>query len=70
MLENEAAFRKYFLNNALTIIKICKGGKGIILSAETNRRIFMRSPLDVMQIGQLMGLNQEQARKSIKENCS
>lgn len=51
MLENEAAFRKYFLNNCLTLIKICKGGKGIILSAETNRRIFMRSPIDVMQIG-------------------
>ena len=65
MLENDAQYRKHFLNNAMTIAKICKNGRGIILSAETNRRIFMRAPLDVLQIGQLIGLSQEQSRKAL-----
>jgi hypothetical protein len=59
MLENDAACRKYFLNNCMTIVKMCKGGKGVVMSAETNRRIFMRAPIDVMQIGQLIGMNQD-----------
>ena len=48
MLESNSSNRKTFLNNALNLIKMSKDGKGIILSSETNRRIFMRSPIDVI----------------------
>ena len=70
MLENAQVNRKIFLNNALNLVRLTKGGKQMIFSAEANRRIFMRAPLDVMQIAQMVGLNQEMARKSIRENCA
>ena len=68
MLENFQSERKVFLQNAMGIIKLTKG-KGIILSSETNNRIFMRSPLDVAAIGKLLGLNDQEARDTITTNC-
>lgn len=56
MLENSEQERRWFLQNAMALIKITKG-KGIILSADTNSRLFMRSPIDVACIGKLLGLN-------------
>jgi hypothetical protein len=32
-------------------------GIGLILTADVNRKIFMRAPLDCVQIGQLLGCN-------------
>ena len=68
MLENYASERKTFLQNAMSIIKLTKG-KGIILSSESNNRLFMRSPIDVCSIGKLLGLNDQQARQTITTNC-
>ena len=48
MLENSVVNRKVFLNNALTIIKMTKGGKNVIFSADAHKRINMRAPIDVM----------------------
>ena len=61
MLENYASERKTLLQNAMSIIKLTKG-KGIIMSSESNNRLFMRSPIDVCSIGKLLGLNDQQAR--------
>ena len=64
LLENYQNERKVFLQNAMSICKLTKG-KGIILSGETNHRMFMRSPLDVVGIGKLIGLNDQEARDAI-----
>lgn len=64
MLENHQAERKTFLSNAMNLVKLTKG-KGIILSSETNNRIFMRSPLDVICIAKMIGLNDQEARDTI-----
>ena len=47
LFEHPTQNRKMFLNHAMSLTKITKG-KGIFLSAEANRRVFMRSPLDVV----------------------
>ena len=46
-----------------------KGGKGIIFGSEANNRIYMRSPLDVVQIGRLLGMQPSDAKKAISANC-
>lgn len=55
MLEQNS--RKHFLSNSFELVKLTKGGRGLIMSSETNRRIFMRSPLDVAQIAKVCGMN-------------
>mgnify|MGYP000427491743 CR=1 FL=1 len=50
-------------------MKITKGGKGIIVSSETDKRIHMRAPLDAIVIGKLMGMKQDLARNSVTKNC-
>ena len=68
MLENYASKRKDFLQNAMNIMRLTKG-KAVILSAETNNRIFMRAPIDVVSLGKLIGMSDQQARDSITANC-
>ena len=46
MLENSSENRKRFLQNAMSLVKVCKG-KNLIMGSETNQRVFMRSPLDI-----------------------
>jgi RNase P/RNase MRP subunit p30 len=58
MLENTTSKRKDFLQNCLTLVKMTKG-KGIIMSSEASNRIFMRSPLDVVSMGKMIGFNDQ-----------
>mmetsp|Transcript_16083 Transcript_16083/g.27157 ORF Transcript_16083/g.27157 Transcript_16083/m.27157 type:complete len:181 (+) Transcript_16083:315-857(+) len=48
LLEN--GHRKTFINTAMQLTKLSKGGKGLIMASETNRRIFMRSTTDLVKI--------------------
>ena len=57
MLEGMAKdCRKCFIANALAITKHSKG-KGVILAANVNRKVFMRAPLDLVHMGQLLGIS-------------
>jgi RNase P/RNase MRP subunit p30 len=47
--EGSQANRKQFLMNAMSLVKVCKG-EGIILSCEADRRIYHRSPVDVVSL--------------------
>ena len=47
LFEHPSSNRKIFMNNAMALVKTTKG-EGILLSAETNKRVFMRSPLDIV----------------------
>jgi len=69
MLEGMAKdCRKCFIANALAITKHSKG-KGVILAANVNRKVFMRAPLDLVHMGQLLGVSQDEARNAITRNC-
>ena len=76
MLANSSSERKIFLQNAQSLVKVahsCKDlknpEKGIIFGSETDSSLFMRSPLDIIQIGRLLGMQAENARKAISSNC-
>jgi ribonuclease P/MRP protein subunit RPP1 len=47
--EGSQAYRKNFLMNAMALVKVSKG-KGIIISSDTDRRIYQRSPVDVVSL--------------------
>ena len=69
MLEQPVNTRKVFINNAMNLVKLSRGGNGIIIASETNRKIFMRSPIDVFQIAGLIGMDQNKARQTLTQNC-
>lgn len=46
------------MSNCIQLIKLTKG-KGIIMAADVNRKIFMRSPLDCENIAKAIGLTQD-----------
>ena len=69
MLEQPINSRKVFINNAMTLVKLSRGGNGIIIASETSRKIFMRSPIDVFQIAGLVGIDQNKARQTLTQNC-
>ncbi len=44
-------------------------GKSIIISSEASDEIFHRSPMDLLHMGTLFGLTQDQSRDAITKNC-
>jgi ribonuclease P/MRP protein subunit RPP1 len=62
--------RKYFMMNAMQLIKMTKG-KNIIFSSETASQLYQRSPADVLCIATMLGIsNQQDALATIRENCA
>lgn len=42
-----SAQRKVFLMNSMQVVKLCKGGRNLIISSEATSGLYMRSPTDV-----------------------
>lgn len=61
--------RRFFTGNATNIIRACKG-KNIILSSGCKDVYDQRSPYDVINLGCVLGLTQDQAYNSIAKNCT
>ena len=56
--------------NSLALIKLAKG-KNIILSSEASNVLYQRSPLDVISMAKMMGIeNQSDAQATIRDNCA
>ena len=55
----------------MNLIKLTKGGKGIILSSEASQALFQRSPVDVISIAQMLGItNSSMALATVRENAA
>jgi ribonuclease P/MRP protein subunit RPP1 len=68
-LEGGSTTRRQFLTNALQLVKLSKG-KGIILSAEASQIMFLRSPVDVQVIANMLGItNTQDSIATVRENC-
>ena len=68
-LEGGSTSRRQFLTNALQLVKLSKG-KGIILSAEASSIMFLRSPVDVQVIANMLGIsNTQDSIATVRENC-
>ena len=44
--------------NAMQMVKLSKG-RGLIMSSDVNRKIFMRSPIDAQTLAKALGMSQE-----------
>jgi ribonuclease P/MRP protein subunit RPP1 len=55
-LEGSQANRKIFFTNAMNLIKLTKGGKGIVMSSQASQALFQRSPVDVISMAQMLGI--------------
>lgn len=62
------ATRRQILSNCRILIKYLHG-KHIILSSGAETMEQLRGPMDVVNMGELLGLTREQARKAISESC-
>jgi ribonuclease P/MRP protein subunit RPP1 len=60
--------RRFFIGNATNLIRACKG-RNIILSSGCKDVYDQRSPYDVINLGCVLGLTQDQAHSSITKNC-
>ena len=60
--------RRNIVAGARELIRVTNG-KGIILSSEVRRCMEMRGPLDLCNLGTILGLKPEQARNSVAGNA-
>lgn len=60
--------RQNFLSNAMTIVRLSKG-RGVILTSDVNRKVFMRSPIDCVNMTKMLGMSQDQAMNVTTKNC-
>ena len=68
ILSAAAGARKEVFANTKMLIQFLRG-RNLLISSSAESWSMVRGPLDVANIGMILGLNQEQAMKSIADNC-
>jgi ribonuclease P/MRP protein subunit RPP1 len=66
-LSDSKAYRKQFLGKTRELVEVTKG-KNVILSWGSLMQILQRNPHDVVSLGELMGLNRQQAMNALQSN--
>ena len=61
--------RQNLLQNAASLIRATRGGKGIIVSSEARQALALRAPNDVVNLAVLWGLSPEAARDAVAGRC-
>jgi ribonuclease P/MRP protein subunit RPP1 len=64
----DASQRRYFVSNAMTLVRATRG-RNIIISSGADSDHVLRSPHDALNLGVLAGLTFEQARACLSTNC-
>ena len=55
----------------MQLVKLCKGGRNMILASEATQMVFMRSPSDVHLLAKLIGIEGQQAcQATTQQNCA
>ena len=65
---SDSKARKAFFANGMALVRATKG-RNIILSAGSSRALDTRGPYDVANLGEVLGMNSQQARAAIDGNC-
>ncbi|KAJ3365424.1 Ribonuclease P protein subunit p30 [Allomyces javanicus] len=60
--------KRNLIANATNLMRVCKG-RNIILSSGAKTVLETRGPLDVVNLGCLLGMNQDDAKHAISTNC-
>jgi len=61
--------RQNLLQNAASLIRATRGGRGIIVSSEARQALAFRAPNDVINLAVLWGLSSEVARDAVAGRC-
>jgi len=61
--------RRNLIQNAAALIRVTRGGRGIILSSEAREVLGLRAPNDVINLAVLWGLSSEKARDAVSGRC-
>ncbi|KAF8536231.1 RNase P subunit p30-domain-containing protein, partial [Trichophaea hybrida] len=61
--------RRNLIQNAAELIRVTRGGRGVILSSEARQVLALRAPEDVINLAVLWGLSSEKARDAVSGRC-
>ncbi len=64
----DASHRRYFVSNAMALVRATRG-RNIIISSGADSAHILRSPYDALNLGVLVGLTFTQARACVSTNC-
>ena len=62
-----ATARKNFIANATSLIRALRGGRNVVFSSEASTVLALRAPMDVVNLGVLLGVSAEMAMEGIRE---
>ncbi|XP_072014312.1 ribonuclease P protein subunit p30-like [Amphiura filiformis] len=64
----DSTIRRHVISNALNLVRACRG-RNIIISSFANKPLELRGPHDVVNLGLLFGMNENQAKDAVQRNC-
>jgi len=53
------------IQNAAALIRVTRGGRGVVISSEAKKVLGLRAPMDVVNLAVLWGLSQDKARDAV-----
>lgn len=62
-----ATARRNFIANATSLIRALRGGRNVVFSSEAATVLGLRAPMDVLNLGVLLGVSAEVAMEGIRE---
>jgi ribonuclease P/MRP protein subunit RPP1 len=65
----DAQARRNLLQNAASLIRATRGGRGVIVSSEAKQALALRAPNDVVNLAVLWGLSSDKARDAVSGRC-
>uniref|UniRef100_A0A672FLK4 Ribonuclease P protein subunit p30 n=2 Tax=Salarias fasciatus TaxID=181472 RepID=A0A672FLK4_SALFA len=60
--------RRYTIANAVCLMETCKG-KNVILSSAAEKALELRGPYDIINLGSLFGLSDENSKAAVSSSC-
>ncbi|XP_019743454.1 ribonuclease P protein subunit p30 [Hippocampus comes] len=64
----DATMRRYTIANAVSLVQACKG-KNVLVSSAAMKPQELRGPYDIINLCSLMGLSDEEAKRSVSSIC-
>ncbi|CAG8674574.1 2496_t:CDS:2, partial [Ambispora leptoticha] len=64
----DSTSRRHLISNAQNLVRVTRG-KNIIISSGAQKAMELRGPYDIVNLGTIMGMNQEVSKDCISTNC-
>ncbi|CAG8482967.1 1548_t:CDS:2 [Ambispora gerdemannii] len=64
----DSTSRRHLISNAQNLVRVTRG-KNLIISSGAQKAMELRGPYDIVNLGTIMGMNQEVSKDCISTNC-